>query len=181
MSRKAHPEEKQRDQDPEHGGRGIKSASSSREFASACRCILGTAARWCLSIGPEGTSKSVRRFLTYRGARFLQFCAWRVRRLDAFEGCMRVWIGVEWWSGGSLGPGVPAPLLRSRALFHRGIFQDRRAVLALVKFTDKCATDIVLINRPRTYPGMKRPSRATYPWGMRIARDECQGEKWPGA
>jgi hypothetical protein len=40
-------------------------------------------------------------------------------------------------------------LERPRSLLHRGIFQDRRAVLPVEKFTDKGPTDIVLINRPK--------------------------------
>jgi hypothetical protein len=36
-----------------------------------------------------------------------------------------------------------------RSLLHRGIFQDRRALLPVEKFTDKGPTDIVLINRSK--------------------------------
>ena len=38
--------------------------------------------------------------------------------------------------------------MRPRSLLHRGILQDRRAVLPVEKFTDKGTTDIVLINVP---------------------------------
>jgi len=39
--------------------------------------------------------------------------------------------------------------MRPRSLLHCGIFQDRRAVTPVEKFTEKGPTDIVLINRPK--------------------------------
>ena len=62
--------------------------------------------------------------------------------------------------------------MRPRSLLHRGIFQDRRAVLPVEKFTDKGPTDIVLINRPkRSWNETPQPSKK--PWGVRISRNDA--------
>src|SRR6202035_4845656 len=69
-------------------------------------------------------------------------------------------------------PRDQVPLMRSRSLLHRGIFQDRRAVLPVEKLTEKGPTDIVLINRPKR-PGNKPPQCTKKPWGVRIARNDA--------
>jgi hypothetical protein len=62
--------------------------------------------------------------------------------------------------------------MRPRSLLHRGIFQDRRAVLPVEEFTDKGPTDIVLINRPkRSWNGT--PQQSKKPWGVRITRNDA--------
>src|ERR1700730_8882414 len=64
------------------------------------------------------------------------------------------------------------PLLCPRSLLHRGIFQDRRALLAVEKFTDKGPTDIVLINGPKRSRN-ETPQQSKKPWGVRIARNDA--------
>src|SRR5580692_5773755 len=58
------------------------------------------------------------------------------------------------------------------SLLHRGIFQDRGAVLPVEKFTDKGPTDIVLINRPKR-SWNETPQQSKKPWGVRIARNDA--------
>jgi hypothetical protein len=57
-------------------------------------------------------------------------------------------------------------------LLHRGIFQDRRAVLTVEKFIDKGPTDIVLINRPKR-SWNETPQQSKIPWGVRITRNDA--------
>jgi hypothetical protein len=62
--------------------------------------------------------------------------------------------------------------MRPRSLLHRCIFQDRRAVLPVEKFTNKGPTDIVLINRPkRSWNETSQQSKK--PWGVRITRNDA--------
>ena len=70
---------------------------------------------------------------------------------------------------------------RPSSLLHRRIFQDRRAVLPVEKFTDKGPTDIVLINRPKR-SGDETPQQSKELGGVRIPRDypgpkNCQSFK----
>ena len=62
--------------------------------------------------------------------------------------------------------------MRPRSLLHRGIFQDRRALLPVEKFTDKRSTDIVLINRPKR-SWNQTPQQGKKPWGVRITRNDA--------
>jgi hypothetical protein len=64
------------------------------------------------------------------------------------------------------------PLMCPRSLLHRGIFQDRRALLPAEKFTDKGPTDIVLINRPKR-SWNETPQQSQKPWGVRITRNDA--------
>jgi hypothetical protein len=62
--------------------------------------------------------------------------------------------------------------MRPRSLFHRDIFQDRRTVLPVEKFTDKGPTDIVLINCPKR-SWNETPQQGKKPWGVRITRNDA--------
>src|ERR1700729_2573509 len=64
------------------------------------------------------------------------------------------------------------PLLCPRSLLHRGIFQDRRALLPVEKFTDKGPTDIVLINGPKRSRN-ETPQQRKKPWGVRVTRNDA--------
>jgi hypothetical protein len=61
--------------------------------------------------------------------------------------------------------------MRPRSLLHRGIFQDRRAVLPQEKFTDKGAADVVLINRPKR-SWNETPQQSKKRWSVRITRND---------
>src|SRR6202140_2892460 len=62
--------------------------------------------------------------------------------------------------------------MRPRSLLHRLIFQDRRAVLPVEKFTDKGPTDIVLVNRPKR-SWNQTPQQSQKPGGVRITRNDA--------
>jgi hypothetical protein len=62
--------------------------------------------------------------------------------------------------------------MRPRSLLHRSIFQDRRAVSPVEKFTDKGPTDIVLINRPKR-SWNETPQQSKKPRGVRITRNDA--------
>ena len=64
------------------------------------------------------------------------------------------------------------PLMRPRSLLHLGIFQDRRAVPPVEKFTDKGPTDIVLINSPKR-SWNEAPQQSQKPRGVRITRNDA--------
>ena len=64
---------------------------------------------------------------------------------------------------------MSVPLMHPRSLLHRGIFQDRRAVLPVENFTGKGPTDIVLIDDPKR-SWNETPQQSKIPWGMRITR-----------
>ena len=61
---------------------------------------------------------------------------------------------------------------RPRSLFHRGIFQDRRAIVPVEKLTDKGPTDIVLINSAKR-SWNETPEYSKKSWGVRIARNDA--------
>src|SRR5580692_12137094 len=64
------------------------------------------------------------------------------------------------------------PLKCPRSLLHRGIFQDRRSVPPLEKFTDKGPADIVLINCPKR-SWNEAPQHSKKPRGVRISRNDA--------
>jgi hypothetical protein len=64
------------------------------------------------------------------------------------------------------------PLKLPRSLLNRGIFQDRRAVSPVEKFTDEGPADIVLINRAKR-SWDETPQQGKKPWGVRIASNDA--------
>src|SRR5713226_2345511 len=75
----------------------------------------------------------------------------------------------DWRAGGSAFEQVP--LMRSRSLLHRSIFQNRCADLPVQEFTHKGPTDIILINRPER-SWNEAPQQGKKSWGVCITRDD---------